>query len=171
MRPNGPSLTAFADNWIGTDIRGLQETAQDLSERVQRIRDLTRRLAGLARIMAASAAGPRQGAAAASFTAAWEECFETLTALARCVTGVARVLESLAIRLSRIEIDLEEKAFDARRHGVRVGPDGTVESCSGPRSLEHAALYNQARKQALAEAGALRDAASSRLTRLFTQCP
>ncbi|MCL2586226.1 MAG: hypothetical protein FWE35_27655 [Streptosporangiales bacterium] len=167
VTPNGPSLATFADNWIGTDIHGLQGTAQDLSQRVQRVRDLTRCLSAIARDITAAAPDPWQGTAAASFTASWERQFEILTALARCVTGVARVLEGLAIRLSRIEISLEEQAFDARRHGVRVGPDGAVESCSGPRALEYAARYDQARKRALAEADALRDAAAARLRRLY----
>lgn len=167
MMPNGSSLTAFSDNWIGTDIHGLQDTAQDLDQRVQRIRDLTRRLSAIARAITTSAPDPWQGAAAASFTAAWEEQLAILAALDRCATGVTRVLEGLAVRLSRIETDLEEQAFDARRHGVRVGPDGTVASCAGPRVLEYASLYNQARKQALAEASAVRDAAASRLDRLY----
>lgn len=167
MMPNGSSLTAFADNWIGTDINRLRDTAQDLGQRVQRIRDLTRRLSAIARTITADAHDPWQGAAAAAFSAAWEEQLTTLTALSRCVTGVTRVLEGLAVRLSRIEIDLEEQAFDARRHGVRVGPDGTVESCAGPRSMEYAAVYDQARKQALAEADAIRDVAAARLRALY----
>lgn len=167
MMPNGSSLTAFSDNWIGSDIHGLEDTAQELSQRVQRIRDLTRQLSGIARTITSSAPDPWQGGAAAAFTAAWEEQFETLTGLSRCVTGVTRVLEGLAVRLSRIEIDLEEQAFDALRHGVRVGPDGTVESFAGPRGAEYAAAYSQARDRALAEADAIRDAAASRLRALY----
>lgn len=167
MMPNGSSLTAFSDNWIGTDIHGLQDTARDLSQRIQRIRDLTRRLSAIAQAITTSAPDPWQGAAAASFMTAWGDQLTTLAALDRCVTGVTRVVEGLAVRLSRIEIDLEEQAFDARRHGVRIAPDGTVESFAGPRGTEYAAAYNQARKQALAEAGAIRDAAASRLSRLY----
>lgn len=167
--PNGSSPTAFSHSWIGGDIHGLQHLAETLHAYIPKIPEATGRLSAVVRNLTDGGTGAWRGTAADGFTAAWRTQAKAATALEDYVAAIAQAIGALAVELSQIENALEQQAADAACHGVRVGDDGMVIAYAGEHAYPYARAYDQFRKQALAEAGTVRDTAARQLDSLFQQ--
>ena len=145
------------------------DVAVKLKAYLPRVQDLVARLSATASGLTAAGPGRWQGAAAEAFTASWRAQAATAVALEEYVAGVALAIGSLAVELSQLENALESQAYQVSQQGVVIGPDGSVESYSGPQGLELAMEYNKVREQVRAEADQVRSAAAQQLYGLYQQ--
>lgn len=167
--PGASPLAAFSHDWIGGDFRGLQGIAETLYAYLPRVQDLVGGLSVTARNLTVDGPDGWQGAAASAFTSAWGKQVKTAEALEEYVTGVAQIIDSLAVGLSQIENALETEAYNVSRHGIQIGADGTVQGYSGKLGLEWAIAYGRVLVQAHSEAEQARDAATTQLYGLYQQ--
>ena len=168
------SLPAFAYDWVGGDIHGLQALADTLYRYVPEMADVT---AALDRQATRLTSGPDgwQGPAASAFTSAWRRESATAAALAEVTGAAGSIVDALAMALATIENALEEQAYAASRYGVRVGPDGQpapvtagpVPTPAGARLQRQALAYQQVYRQAMADAESVRAQAASELLSLY----
>src|ERR1700722_11270845 len=121
--PRLAPLAAFADNWVGGDISGLQSIAQALYDYVPDVQDLTGALGPVVRDLTDGSRG-WQGSAASAFTVAWANQVATAGALETFVTGIGAAVNGLAVTLSDLESALENEARGAGQHGVTIGASG-----------------------------------------------
>jgi uncharacterized protein YukE len=166
--PGLTPLAAFAGNWVGGDITGLQSVARALYDYVPAVQDLTGALNPAVVDLTDGARG-WQGSAASAFTAAWAKQAATARALEAFVTGIGAVVNGLAVTLSDLESALENEAYSAGQHGVTIGADGNVADYAGPDGLEWAVAYQQVQRQALSQADQAREIAAQELNDLYEQ--
>ena len=167
-------MPAFAYDWVGGDIHGLQALADTLYGYVPEMADVT---AALDRQATRLTSGPDgwQGPAASAFTSAWRRESATAGALAEVTRAAGSIADALATALATIENALEEQAYAASRYGVRAGPDGPpAPAMAGPMptpagaQLQRQALaYQQVYRQAMADAASARAQAASELLSLY----
>jgi uncharacterized protein YukE len=167
--PTVSPLAAFSCDWIGGDIRGLQGIAETLYAYLPRVQDLVGTLSVTVTDLTSDSPDGWQGKAASAFTAAWRKQALTAAALEAYVTGVAQIIDGLAVELSQIENALEDDAYDVSKHGVRIGSDGSAQGYSGIQGLEWATSYTKVLEQAQAEATQAREAAARQLYSLYQQ--
>jgi uncharacterized protein YukE len=174
--PRLTPLAAFAGDWVGGDIAGLQSVAQALGDYVPAVQDLTGALGPAVRDLTGGdltggdlTGGARgwQGSAASAFTAAWAKQAATARALEAFVTGIGAVVNGLAVTLSDLENALENEASSAGQHGVTIGAGGNLAGYSGPDGLEWAIAYQQVQQQALSQAQQARETAARELYALY----
>lgn len=169
MTPNGFSLAPHAHRWIGGDIDGLRDVAERLQGYIPHVQDLVGQLSVTVRDLTGDRTGGWQGTAADAFTMTWSRQVAAARALQDYVTAAAQAIGSLAVELSQIESALENEAFLAARHGVRVGGNGDVAGYAGVAGLETALEYRKVYTQAQAEAEQAREAAAQQLDSLYQQ--
>jgi uncharacterized protein YukE len=161
-------LAAFADDWVGGDIRGLQGIAETLYAYVPQVQDLAGRLSVVAGALTTTDGW--QGSAASAFSTAWQKQALTMGALETYVTAMGDAIDNLAVELSQLENALEQAAADATAHEVQISAaDGTVASYSGSTAGQWAFTYQQTRKQILAEATTARQSATQSLYENYEQ--
>ncbi|HEV3382458.1 MAG TPA: hypothetical protein VG142_15950, partial [Trebonia sp.] len=167
--PTVSPLAAFSYDWIGGNIRGLQGLAETLYDYLPRVQDLVGTLSVTARDLTSDGPDGWQGPAASAFTAAWQKQTETAAALEAYVTGVAEIIDGLAVELSQIENALEADAYDVSKHGVQIGSDGTVQGYSGAQGMEWTISYMKVLEQAQSEATQARESAAQQLYSVYQQ--
>jgi uncharacterized protein YukE len=162
-------LAPFSYDWVGGDIRGLQNIAETLYAYLPRVQDLVGTLSVSVNDLTSDGADGWQGTAASAFTAAWRRQAATAAALEDYVTGVAQAIDGLAVELSQLENALEDQAYEVSKHGVRIGTDGTIQGYSGVNGLEWSIAYEKVLEQAQGEATQAREAAARQLYSLYQQ--
>jgi hypothetical protein len=162
-------LAPFSYDWVGGDIRGLQNIAETLYAYLPRVQDLVGTLSVSVNDLTSDGADGWQGTAASAFTAAWRRQAATAAALEDYVTGVAQAIDGLAVELSQLENALEDQAYEVSKHGVRIGTDGTIQGYSGVNGLEWSIAYAKVLEQAQGEATQAREAAARQLYSLYQQ--
>ncbi len=115
-------LAAFAQDWVGGDIRGLSAYAGTLYRYVPEITAVATALDKKVSQIVGDAGW--QGSAAAAFTTAWQHDAVGATALAVMVSSAGGIVNVLAVNLASIESALEEAAAAAAAHGVQIGAGG-----------------------------------------------
>lgn len=169
MTPNGSSLAPHAHDWTGGNINGLRDLAETLHGYLPHVQDLIGRLSVVARGLTSDGPGGWQGKAATAFTEAWSRQIATANALQEYITAIAQAIASLAVELSQIESALENEAYLAARHGVRIADNGSVTGYAGATGLQTALEYRKVFAQAQAEADQARDAAAEQLYGLYQE--
>ena len=162
-------LAPFSYDWVGGDIRGLQNIAETLYAYLPRVQDLVGTLSVSVNDLTSDGSDGWQGTAASAFTAAWRRQAATAAALEDYVTGVAQAIDGLAVELSQLENALEDQAYEVSKHGVRIGTDGTIQGYSGVNGLEWSIAYAKVLEQAQGEATQAREAAARQLYSLYQQ--
>ncbi len=129
---------------MGGNINGLAALAGTLYGYVPKMDAVADALDGQVRQLV-NATG-WQGAAAASFTAAWSKDSQTARALGLATDQVGGIVDWLAVNLSTLESELEAAAAAAAAHGVAIGPDGTPpEACfAAPTTTQQAEMQEWA---------------------------
>jgi uncharacterized protein YukE len=124
------TLASFSENWVGGDIHGLSAFAGTMYGYLPEINGVINALDKAVGQIVHDAGW--QGDAANSFSKAWEADALGATALSGVIQQVGDVCNTLAVNLSNFEHALEEAADEARKQGVKIGPDGKVQEFVGP---------------------------------------
>jgi uncharacterized protein YukE len=170
------ALAPFTEDWIGGNIRGLQNLADTLYSYPPKMNDITETLGKQASRLTS---GPEawEGSSADAFTSAWGRDSVTAQALAVVAGETGSIIDALAATLAGIESALEEQAYATAKHGVPVGPDGQPAPVpegppatpAGASYQQWALAYQQVHQQAMADADHARTEAASQLMSLYKQ--
>ena len=170
-------LAAFAYDWIGGDIHGLQALAARLSSYVPAMTDVITALEQCAAQLTSDTRDGWQGSAASAFTASWQKDALAGTALAIVAGRASDVVGALAVALAEIENALETEADAAARQGVVImsggqpgpQPDGPPATAAEAAQQQWAASYQQVWQQAQTEAEQVRREAAAQLAASYQQ--
>jgi uncharacterized protein YukE len=152
------ALAAFSYDWVGGDIRGLSQFAGELVGFIPKIDNVAGTLDD--QVSGMISAADWQGAAASTFTSSWGKDSADAQEIASMAVGIGRIVDELAVSLSKIESALETEADFASSHGVQIGPDGQPPA---DPSSEYATAYQETYQGALQEAQTARDNAVNAL--------
>lgn len=115
-------LARFSEDWIGGNIRGLSAFAGVLYEYLPKTNNVASELDD--QVSELVSAARWTGAAAKTFSAAWDKDSTATRALGSAADAIGTIVDQLAVRLAQIESALEDAAADARSHGVPIGTSG-----------------------------------------------
>jgi uncharacterized protein YukE len=116
------ALAPFSGHWIGGDIRGLSALAGTLYGYVPQLDDATSTLDSKVHELVGGCRWT--GSAASAFENGYETDARAAHGLAALIEDAGKIIDALAVALSRIESDLEQAAHRAQQHGAPVGADG-----------------------------------------------
>jgi uncharacterized protein YukE len=116
------ALAPFSHDWIGGDIRGVSALAGTLYGYVPQISGVTSALDK--QVDGLVGAARRTGAAASAFESQYGADAKAAHGLAALIEDAGKIIDALAVALSRLESDLEQAASKATQRGAPVGANG-----------------------------------------------